>query len=119
MSTGIQCKVGENTPVKLSKGQSVVVEAVGSNVPDKGWLDFGLYGKGDTLVAASGVTMAGDDYKETGVLTNGPSGLAHLYTQDRNITITAGDQDLGEFFVVLKIPTQTTAAKMASHQQKA
>lgn len=117
MSDGVQAKLGDNTPVTLGANESKIVEAVG-DFKEGTWLDFGLYGKGSTLLAPAGVTIKGDDYYESGVFTFGPSGVAHLYTQDRNITLTCGENPLGEFFVVVKLPKQSNFPKMASSQKK-
>jgi hypothetical protein len=100
----IGCKLGTPTPVTLKAGESVLLEALDPvTVGQDSGIDFGLYAVGGTLEAENGVTLEAADFTATRVFTMGaPSAVAHLFTRESQVIITAGDHDLGSFHVVVK-----------------
>lgn len=99
----IGCHTGAPTSISLKAGESVLLEALDPIVvgPDAG-IDFGLYGKGNTQTTENGVDMEAADFTATRVFTMGSAGVAHLYTRENTIIVTAGDQDVGGLHVVVK-----------------
>lgn|SRR5690348_11439838 len=100
----IGCRTGDPTTASLKAGESAILEALDHIVtgPDAG-IDFGLYAKGGTQTTENGVDMEAADYTATRVFTMGaPSAVAHLFTRESQIIVTAGDQDIGDFHVVVK-----------------
>jgi hypothetical protein len=98
-SAALNAPAGQNTVLSMKAGDSVVVVPVGIKPAD--CIDYGLYGKADTLSAPAGVNIVASDYTVKGVFTFGPQAVAHLYSCSRTATITANGA-VGAFFVVPK-----------------
>jgi hypothetical protein len=117
----VNAKQGAPVVASLSAGEAITINAV--DVPAGKCADFGLYANPGTHDTANGVSMRASDYYHPRVFTfgaeSGGGGVAHLFTCDRTIRVTAADQNVGTFAIVTHaIPSDPARMARITRGQK-